>query len=70
MENLNINGLNYPLENLSTEARAHLASYQFAEEELIRLNKIVACLQTARNAYFQALNESLPILGGSDTIKL
>jgi hypothetical protein len=49
---------------------AQLASIQFVEQELARLQAQAGALQTAKAAYLQALQNSLPVLGGSDTIKL
>jgi hypothetical protein len=45
-------------------------SIQLVEQELARLQAKAAALQTAKNAYLQALQKSLPVVGGSDTIKL
>jgi hypothetical protein len=50
--------------------KTQLASIQFLEQELARLQAKAAAFQTAKNAYLQALKASLPVLGGSDTIKL
>jgi hypothetical protein len=47
-----------------------LASIQFVEQELARLQAKAAVLQTAKAAYLQALKESIPVVGGSVTIKL
>ncbi len=45
-------------------------SLQFVEQELVRLPAKAAALQTAKAAYLQALKNSLPVVGGSDTIKM
>ena len=47
-------------DQLSDEAKAQLASLQFVDSELQRLNAKAAVLQTARVAYSKALNEALP----------
>jgi hypothetical protein len=47
-----------------------LASIQFAEQKLTLLQANAAVLPTAKAAYLQALKGSLPVVGGSDTIKL
>ena len=46
-------------DQLSDEAKAQLASLQFVDSELQRLNNQAAVLQTARVAYSKALNEAL-----------
>lgn len=45
----------YDVEALPAEARAQVVSIQFVDQELARLQAQVAALQTARNAYSQAL---------------
>ena len=50
----------YELDLLSSEAKAQLASLQFVDAELARLNAQVAIYQTARMAYSTALKGSLP----------
>jgi hypothetical protein len=49
---------------------AQLANTIFVDQELARLQAKAAALHTAKNAYLQALQKSLPLIGGSDTIKL
>jgi type II secretory pathway component PulM len=70
MATVKINNREFDLDTLSDECKAQLASIQFVEQELSRLQAQAAALQTAKNAYLQALQKSLPVLGGSDTIKL
>ena len=70
MATLNIDNKEYDLDTLSDECKAQLASIQFVEQELVRLQAKAAALQTAKGAYLQALKSSLPVIGGSDTIKL
>jgi hypothetical protein len=70
MATLNIDNKEYDLDTLSDECKAQLASIQFVEQELARLQAKAAALQTAKAAYLQALQKSLPVLGGSDTIKM
>ena len=69
MTTLNIDGKNYELDSLSDDAKAQLASIQFVDAELARLQAQAAALQTARNAYAKALTVALPALPSSDTIK-
>ena len=66
---ITIDNKEYALDSLSCEAKAQLASIQFVDNELARLQAQAAALQTARMAYSKALQEALPVLGGSDTVK-
>jgi len=66
---ITIDNKEYELDSLSNEAKAQLASIQFVDNELARLQAQAAALQTARMAYSKALQEALPVLGGSDTVK-
>ncbi len=69
MPTINIDGKDYELDQLSTDARAQLQSMQFVDAELLRLQANASALQTARMAYAKALQAALPAVGGSDTIK-
>ena len=60
MSTVKIDDKEYELDQLSDAARAQLASLQFVDSELQRLNAKAAVLQTARAAYSKALNEALP----------
>lgn len=55
----------YDLNTLSTEAKAQLASIQFCDAELARLQAQAAVLQTARMAYSTALKATLPVVQDS-----
>ena len=70
MPTIKIDNCDYDLDILSDDARAQLQSLQFVDAELARLQAQAAVLQTARMAYAKALNEALPMLSASDTIKL
>lgn len=70
MPTLKIDNKEYDLDTLSNECKAQLVSIQFVEQELLRLQAQAAALQTAKVAYLQALKAALPVIGGSDTIKL
>jgi len=70
MPTIKIDNKEYDLDSLSDECKAQLASIQFVEQELARLQAQAAVLQTARTAYAKALQATLPAVGGSDTIKL
>ncbi len=60
---LTINGKEYDPEKLSDEAKATLQSIVAVDAELKRLKALGAALQTARNAYSQALNKELEKMG-------
>jgi hypothetical protein len=70
MPSLKIDNKQYDLDTLSEECKVQLASIQFVDQELVRLQARSATLQTAKAAYIQALKSLLPGIGGSDTIKL
>ena len=70
MTTIKIDNKKYELDTLSEECKEQLASIQFVEQELARLQAKTAVLQTAKAAYLQGLKASLPVVGGSDTIKL
>ena len=65
-----IDNKDYELHSLSEDAKSQLSALQFCDQELARLQAQAAVLQTARIAYAKALTEALPVIGGSDTIKL
>jgi hypothetical protein len=67
---IKIDGKDYDLDQLSNETKAQLASLQFVDAELARLQAQGAALQTARMAHAKALQAALPALPQSDTIKL
>ncbi len=60
MPMVKIDDKDYDLDALSDEAKNQLASIQFVDAELARLNAQAAVLQTARNAYSNVLKELLP----------
>jgi hypothetical protein len=70
MPTIKIDNQEYELDNFSTEARAQLASLQYVDAELMRLQAQTAAYQTARMAYAKALQAALPAVPESDTIKL
>ena len=70
MPSITIDNKPYDLDSLSNDAKAQLASLQFVDAELARLQAKAAALQTARIAYSKALQAALPAIGGSDTLKL
>ena len=70
MQTTKIDDKEYDVDTLSDEAKNQLASIQFVDSELARLQARAAALQTARMAYSKALQAVLPAIGGSDTLKL
>ena len=70
MPNITIDNKQYDYDTLPNEAKSQLASIQFVDSELDRLQAKAAALQTARMAYAKALGEALPVTGGSDTLKV
>ena len=70
MPTITIDNKSYDLDSLSNDAKAQLASLQFVDQELTRLQAQAAALQTARMAYAKALQAALPALPQSDTVKL
>ena len=61
---IKIDDKDYDLNSLSNEAKEQLASLQFVDNELQRLNAQAAVLQTSRMAYANALKELLPPVQG------
>ncbi len=57
---LKINDVEYNVDDLSDEAKGQLQGLQVAEAQMKRLNVELALIQTARNAYMQALQVALP----------
>ncbi|CAH1746824.1 conserved protein of unknown function [Thauera humireducens] len=70
MPTIKIDNIEYDLDTLSDDAKAQLQSIQFVDQELAKLQMQVAAMQTARNAYVNALKAALPVVPGGDTIKL
>jgi len=70
MPTIKIDDKEYDVATLSDEAKNQLASIQFVDSELARLQAKAAALQTARIAYSKALQAALPAIGGGDTLKL
>ena len=57
---ITINDKEYNLDDLSDNVKAQLGSLQVTDQEIIRLEQQLRIVQTARNAYAQALNAELP----------
>jgi len=59
-QTVTVDGKEYPMADLTDEARSQLANVQIADQEIARLNMLLALAQTARNAYATALGAALP----------
>ena len=70
MPTIKIDDKEYDEATLSDEAKNQLASIQFVDSELARLQAKAAALQTARMAYSKALKSALPVVDGGDNLKL
>ena len=60
MATLTIDGKEYDTEQLSDAAREQLVNIQIVDEKLRTAQRDAAIMQTARNAYAQALQAELP----------
>ena len=60
MPTVKINDKDYDFDSLSNDAKSNLASLQFVQTELKRLEAKVAVFKTSEAAYARALNEFLP----------
>ena len=59
MTTITIDEKDYDVDDLSDEAKAQVGSLNFVDAELNRLQLKVAAMQTARNAYANALKSLL-----------
>ena len=60
MTKVSIEGVEYDLDDLSAEAKAHFESIVVCDRRLAELQVEAAILQTAKSAYLAALKELLP----------
>ena len=65
MPNITVDGIEYNTEDLSDNGKAQLASLQFLEVQMQKLNNEIAIFQTAKNAYVAALKAELEKDNGS-----
>jgi DNA repair ATPase RecN len=65
MTTITVDNKEYEFESLSEETRAQFVSLQFTDQEIAQLQARLAAMQTARNAYAQALSN---LLAEKDTI--
>lgn len=59
MSEITIDGKKFNVDSLSNNAKAQLGNLQFVDQEIARAQAHLAVLQTARNAYAQALKQEL-----------
>ena len=59
MPKITVDDIEYNTEDLSDNGKAQLASLQFLEVQMNKLNSEIAVYQTARNAYVTALKLDL-----------
>jgi hypothetical protein len=57
---ITLDGRSFELDKLTDAAKTHIASIQFVDNEIARLQGQLAALQTARNAYVEVLRRELP----------
>ena len=69
MTTIKIDDIEYDTDKFSDDAKAQLVSLQLCEQELARLEVQAAAIHTARIAYAKALNDALPAMPTSDTLK-
>tara|TARA_E500000178_G_C16616239_1_gene571280 strand:+ start:334 stop:564 length:231 start_codon:yes stop_codon:yes gene_type:complete len=71
MPKITIDGVEYHSEDLSEQGRAQLASLQFLELQMQKINQELSVYQTAKMVYSQALKaevEELHIAAASDDV--
>ena len=59
MAKVTIDGNDYDFDSLSQKAKENIASLQFVQEELKKLNAQIAVYQTASNAYSSVIKEEV-----------
>jgi hypothetical protein len=55
-----IDGMDYPLDKLSVEAKKQLESLNLVDRKILDFQQEIAIMQTARIAYSRALIKALP----------
>lgn len=58
-ETITIDGVEYPLKDMSDQAKAQIANIQFVDQQLQQLNNEWAVSDTARLGYSHALQKEL-----------
>ena len=59
MPKITVDGIEYNTEDLSDNGKAQLASLQFLEVQMSKLQNEIAVFQTAKDAYISALKAEL-----------
>lgn len=59
-QKVTINGVEYAADQLSAEARNQVVNIKACDQEIARLQQLLAITQTARMAYSTALRNALP----------
>ena len=59
MPKVNIDGIEYNTEDLSDNGKAQLASLQFLQVQMSKIQSEIAVYQTARNSYLTVLKQEL-----------
>lgn len=59
-QTIKIDGKDYALADLNDEAKNQLTNLSVTDQEIARLQTLLAITQTARAAYARALSEALP----------
>ena len=65
MPKINVDGVEYNTEDLSDNGKAQLASLQFLDVQMKKIQGEIAVYQTARNSYVAALKAELENQEGS-----
>lgn len=60
MAKITIDGKEYDTDALSNEAKVSIQNVQYCEQKMAELKRELSVVQTARNAYAQALKGALP----------
>lgn len=66
MPKINVDGVEYNTEDLSDNGKAQLASLQFLEVQMKKLQNEIAVFQTAKGAYMAALKAELEKVNSAD----
>ena len=67
MPKITVDGIDYNTEDLSDNGKAQLASLQFLDVQLNKIQGEIAVYQTARNSYVAALKAELEKQEPADT---
>ena len=69
MPKITVDGIEYNSEDLSDNGKAQLASLQFLEAQLAKLQGEIAVYQTAKSAYVSALKAELDKIPSAEADK-